>query len=102
MSDGITDTASGRRLYETKQTKRIDALQRAIDIVRAVEWEGDLRVNMTTVIGAGRVLAKWIEDIEAAIDGGGLDVSPCRGCSRSIVCLPDGLPMCESCATEST
>lgn len=33
-----------------------------------------------------------------AIDRGGWDISPCGGCGDPVVCLPDGLPMCESCA----
>ena len=43
------------------------AIQRAKDIVSANVWEGDMRVNMTTVIGAGRVLAKRVEELEKAI-----------------------------------
>lgn len=34
------------------------AILRALAIVNATEWSGDIRVNMNTVIGAGRVLAK--------------------------------------------
>lgn len=33
-----------------------------------------------------------------AIDAGGWDMSPCGGCGTAVVCLPDGLPMCERCA----
>lgn len=36
-----------------------------------------------------------------AIDRGGWDMSPCMGCSLPVVCIPDGLPMCESCAEEA-
>ena len=43
------------------------AIQRAKDIVAASEWEGDMRVNMTTIIGAGRVLAKRVDELEKAI-----------------------------------
>jgi hypothetical protein len=28
---------------------------------------------------------------------GGLDLSPCMICGDPVVCLPDGMPMCESC-----
>ena len=47
---------------------RAAAVARAKDIVRADEWKGDIRVNMTTVIGAGRVLAKRLEEMEAERD----------------------------------
>lgn len=40
------------------------AVERAKNIVRANEWEGDMRVNMTTIIGAGRVLANRVEELE--------------------------------------
>jgi hypothetical protein len=33
-----------------------------------------------------------------AIDAGGWDMSPCGNCGTPVVCLPDGLPQCESCA----
>jgi len=33
-----------------------------------------------------------------AIERGGWDISPCGVCNLDVVCLPDGLPMCESCA----
>jgi hypothetical protein len=42
-------------------------IQKAKDIVSASEWEGDLRVNMTTIIGAGRVLAKRVDELEEAV-----------------------------------
>lgn len=35
-----------------------DAVGRARDIVAANEWSGDMRANMTTIIGAGRVLSR--------------------------------------------
>jgi hypothetical protein len=28
----------------------------------------------------------------------GLDISPCTSCGLDVVCIPDGLPMCEDCA----
>lgn len=66
---------------------RAAAINRAIEIVSATEWSGDLRVNMNRVIGAGRVLAKaylaehpadddepvtaeWLESIGANSDDG--------------------------------
>jgi len=43
------------------------AVQHAAEIVAASEWSGDLRVNMTKVIGAGRVLAKRLAELESEL-----------------------------------
>ena len=45
----------------------MDAIERATDIVNASEWSGDMRVNMTRVIGAGRVLVKALSERDAEI-----------------------------------
>lgn len=37
-------------------------------------------------------------ELKAAIFRGGYDISPCKYCSKDVVCIPDGLPMCEPCA----
>ena len=46
-------------------------LKRATEIVNAVEWSGDMRVNLTTALGAGRVLLKMLEKTqqEAYLEG---------------------------------
>jgi hypothetical protein len=33
-----------------------------------------------------------------ALRRSGLDISPCMACGLPVVCLPDGLTMCEDCA----
>lgn len=38
------------------------------------------------------------KELQAAIDRGGWDISPCMTCGLPVVCLPDGLPSCEACA----
>lgn len=40
-------------------------------------------------------------ELERRIERGGLDQSPCKGCGVIIVCISDGLPMCESCAAQN-
>lgn len=30
----------------------------------------------------------------------GLDVSPCKSCGETIICIPDGMPMCKDCAAK--
>ena len=36
-------------------------------------------------------------DIIKAILRSGFDLSPCRICGLPVVCIPDGLPVCEKC-----
>lgn len=38
--------------------------------------------------------------LKATVDRSGLDISHCLACGRPVVCIPDGLPMCEPCAKE--
>ena len=37
-------------------------------------------------------------ELRAAFDRSGLDVSPCKVCGEPVICIPDGMPCCESCA----
>lgn len=41
---------------------------KAIEVVNTDRWSGDHRVNMNQIIGAGRVLAKWIAELEQKVD----------------------------------
>jgi hypothetical protein len=43
------------------------AINKSKEIVAAEEWEGDIRVNMTTVIGAGRVLSRRVNELERIV-----------------------------------
>lgn len=38
-------------------------------------------------------------ELKAAIGRGGCDLSPCMSCGQTVVCVPDGMPMCHTCAT---
>ena len=40
------------------------------------------------------------DELRAAIDRGGWDISLCGLCGLPVVCLPDGAPLCESCAKD--
>lgn len=37
-------------------------------------------------------------ELAEAIARSGMDISPCMNCGLRVVCIPDGLPMCEACA----
>ena len=36
-----------------------------------------------------------------AMERSGLDISPCMVCGEPLMCLPDGMPMCNSCGREA-
>jgi len=38
--------------------------------------------------------------MEQAFERSFYDISPCSSCGKPVVCLPDGLPICEKCAKE--
>ena len=65
-------------------------------------WELDL-----LIVAGGAIGAKTIASLEialalvAAIDRGGYDVSPCLICQELVVCIPDGIAMCEKCAEKA-
>ena len=63
--DSLTDQVNQLEAWQREvEAMRHPAVKRAIEIVNAVEWEGDMRVNMTTVVGASRVLAKRVAELE--------------------------------------
>ena len=54
------------------------AVKRALEIVNAVEWSGNLEVNMTTALGAGRVLAKRLAIVESELSTAKAEVERLR------------------------
>jgi monomeric isocitrate dehydrogenase len=60
MGTSVMSAESEESMIEPK------AVQQCKDIVRATTWEGDIRVNITTIIGAGRILAKRVDELEEA------------------------------------
>ena len=66
------------------------------------------RAELEQVIASGGPIgAKTIASLEialalvAAIERGGYDVSACVICQELVVCIPDGLAMCEQCAEKA-
>jgi hypothetical protein len=60
-------------------------------------------VRMSLLMGAAAtqealLRGEDIKKLQKMIDRSGFDVSPCQICNEDVVCIPDGLPMCESCA----
>lgn len=42
------------------------------------------------------------DDLKRAYERSGLDISLCMKCGQDVVCVPDGLPMCEACSEEES
>lgn len=61
------------------------------------EW---LTQQYRYAMAKGIQLAQGDGELRAAIKRGGFDVSPCRLCGETVVCIPDGLPCCEECGKE--
>ena len=45
-------------------------------------------------------LRRHRDELALAIEIAGMDISPCGKCCLPVVCIPDGLPMCQRCAEE--
>ena len=43
---------------------------------------------------------KELRGLKDAYERSGLDVSPCLKCEKDVVCLPDGMPICDDCADQ--
>jgi hypothetical protein len=46
-------------------------------------------------------LQREIEALIKAIEAGGMDLSPCKSCGQTVVCVPDGLACCKDCAEKA-
>ena len=46
-------------------------------------------------------LHQMIGFLHGAITRSGMDLSPCKGCGESVVCIPDGLALCKDCAEKA-
>ncbi len=65
-------------------------------------WELDLLIVTGAAIGAKTVASLEVAlALVAAIDRGGYDVSACMICQELVVCIPDGIAMCEECAEKA-
>jgi hypothetical protein len=62
------------------------------------------RDDLQLVRDLGKIGARTVAALEvalslvAAIDRGGYDVSVCMDCGAPVVCIPDGLALCRTCA----
>jgi len=39
----------------------------------------------------------YMDRLTKLLDRSGMDVSPCRLCSKPVICIPDGLACCKAC-----
>ena len=51
------------------------------------------------ILAVRRIIAVALSMV-AAIERSGFDVSHCMDCGEMVVCIPDGMPMCEACAAK--
>ena len=69
----------------------------------------DFRLRDRVIAGVSSAVNAMLDSVqvrrdylESAIDAGGWDLSPCGMCGTAVVCLPDGLPLCEDCARKES
>ena len=62
--------------------------------------EGILDANSPLTKEPNTALDAYLE-LWAAIERSGYDVSPCLICQELVVCVPDGIAMCEACAEKA-
>ena len=84
MAEAITKvTQLNQDLLDSiiRDTREIDKLSDIIDELR------DEKASMQT-------------EFHQMIERGGLDISPCMNCGESVVCVPEGLALCRTCAAK--
>ena len=65
--------------------------------IRIMVWDLDTMRRLNADADEKRQLGPILL---AAIVRSGFDLSPCGTCGEPVVCLPDGLPICEPCARD--
>ena len=66
-------------------------------------WWKKLAIEHGDEIRGLKAEIERLRAIENAYHRSDLDIEPCLHCSLPVVCLPDGMPLCEACAkTEAT
>lgn len=86
--------------YESELTKCAEILQR-VHPMGAVMGFGLLNVAQALQEVVDGASESALRELHVAIERGGLDLSCCMDCGAPVVCIPDGLPMCEGCATKA-
>ena len=63
--------------------------------------EESVRDALGRLINECERLDARMAELEATMDRGGIDISPCGGCGLPTACLPEGFaPLCEACAAK--
>jgi hypothetical protein len=52
-------------------------------------------------VAAFEVLTEHHQALTGAIERSGFDICPCMDCGAPVVCIQDGMPMCEPCAVKA-
>ena len=92
--------AKGITVRETEYTSRRDVERfYSDDEIAELFPDGDGSL-VSPLLRRAQAAEAEVERLRDAITAGGFDLSPCRMCGRTIVCVPDGLALCESCAKD--
>jgi hypothetical protein len=51
-------------------------------------------------LGEG-LLKEYMQQLTELLDRSGMDLSPCRKCGKTVICIPDGLALCKDCAEKA-
>lgn len=94
-ANAIKNTATGRHLGKAlddleMMLRRCNYLEAAIETLSF--HSGHIHVKYGS---EWLILRDWAEEVMRGHD---LDLSPCLTCGEPIFCIPDGLPICRSCA----
>lgn len=98
LAEAETGAASMREalvaheIIAQSQTTALPSPQLRMDAIAAVdERYGPAVLALLAEVERGRAIID-------AIERSGFDLSPCMDCGAPVVCIPDGLPLCEQCA----
>jgi len=91
--------APPRPAPDVEHLKRLEAMVRISDDGSTWDLSPNdcvaLRGALDAIAYYGQCFMGWRE----LLDQSGFDASLCSACGAPIICIPDGLPMCQTCAT---
>ena len=99
--------AEMRDWAEQSDDPRVKAMWRRLEACRsktamwceAMEYAELRSKNLAAEVERLGKQASFFRVYMDALDRSAFDMSPCRVCGEPVVCLPDGLALCEPCAT---
>jgi len=96
-TDGVITIALGSA-HPKKAKLAIDAPKQVV-VVRA-DLLDEKAVQEQADLALARAVDVDLATLAKLLDRSGLDMSPCRLCGKPVICIPDGIPMCVTCAKQ--